>query len=157
MYANYTPIEALEKQPDPNLYRDLQNDVNNKIEWELVHYANSADPQVWGPSFWFILHNGAARYPDNPSPFYKERMKGFILGMPVMIPCAVCAAHATSHIEDTWDELDAVVSCKINLFKFFVDFHNKVNQRYNKDLMNYQDAYDLYTGVTTVKRMKYKN
>jgi len=59
MYANYTPIEELER-PDPNLYRDPQNDVNNKIEWELVHYANSADLKSGG------LHSGLFYIMERP-------------------------------------------------------------------------------------------
>ena len=61
-----------------------------------------------------------------------------------MIPCDKCQDHATAHIEANWNRLDDVVSGRDNLFKFFVDFHNRVNKRYNKPEMSYETAYKLY-------------
>jgi len=80
---------------------DLQKKKPNKLDmkWTTVEYANPSDPRVWGPAFWFTLHNGAVNYPIKASPTWKDRMKGFILGIPVMIPCEKCRDHATSHIE----------------------------------------------------------
>ena len=45
------------------------------MKWTTLQYANSSDPNVWGPAFWFTLHNGAARYPIKASPICKESMK----------------------------------------------------------------------------------
>ena len=105
---------------------------------------NYAEPTVWGPSFWFILHNGSARYPKQATPVCADRMKGFILGIPVMMPCETCSDHATAHIEANYDRMDEIVSGRDKLFPFFVDFHNYVNRRYNKPEMSLQAAYDLY-------------
>ena len=134
-----------------------QNKPKLNMNWETIQYANSADPQVWGPSFWFILHNSSSKYPHKPSPIWKERMKGFILGIPVMIPCEICRDHAISHIQNNYDNLDLVVSNRENLFNFFVDFHNNVNRRYNKPEMNYDEAYDLYTNSAIVTKLSYNH
>jgi hypothetical protein len=131
--------------------------VKVEMKWETLQYANSGDPQVWGPAFWFTLHNGAARYPERASPLFAERMKGFILGMPVMIPCEKCADHATAHIEANWRRLDEIVSGRRELFNFFNSFHNYVNRRYNKPEMSAEDAYALYTGRTNVTKLTYGN
>ena len=69
------------------------------MKYKTDRYVNSANPEVWGPAFWFSLHNGALRYPIQASPTWKERMKHFILGIPVMVPCEKCADHATAHLE----------------------------------------------------------
>jgi hypothetical protein len=106
-------------------------------------YGNSSDPNVWGPAFWFSLHNGAARYPNKPSFAYKNGLKGFISGIPFMLPCPDCARHASEFISRI--NLDLVVSSKQNLFTFFCDFHNSVNRRYGKPLMHPSDAFKLYT------------
>ena len=116
---------------------------------------STADPRVWGPSFWFTLHNGALRYPENASPVTKERMKNFILGMTIMIPCIACKDHATAFIESKYSELDTIVKGRDNLFNFFVDFHNYVNKRYGKKLFSYKEALDLYNGTVTFRSMKY--
>jgi len=107
-------------------------------------YTGSTNQEVWGPLFWFTLHNGAARYPLRASPITKERMKGFILGIPVMVPCNDCSEHAVAFIEGSYHVLDDICSGRMKLFNFFVDFHNRVNNRYNKPLMGYDEAYALY-------------
>ena len=144
-------IRSIKEEPKPPTESKLD------MKWETVQYVNSADPEVWGPAFWFSLHNGAARYPVKASPICSERMKGFILGMPVMIPCSVCQDHATAHIEANWSRFDEIVSGRTKLFNFFVDFHNKVNKRYGKPIMSYEDAWKLYTGRTNVTKLKYED
>ena len=140
-----------------NYIKEEPKPVKMEMKWDTVQYANSGDPQVWGPAFWFTLHNGAARYPERASPLCAERMKGFILGMPIMIPCEKCADHATAHIEANWKSLDEVVSGRRHLFNFFVDFHNYVNRRYKKPEMGYEEAFALYTGRTNVTKLTYGN
>ena len=135
---------------------ESKNDSPNiNMKWTTLQYANSSDPNVWGPSFWFTLHNGAARYPIKASPICAERMKGFIMGMPVMIPCEKCQDHATAHIEQNYHRMNEIVSGREQLFNFFVSFHNYVNKRYGKPEMDYKTAYDLYTSSTNVTKLTY--
>ena len=142
----HEPVYQEEPKPEP---------VKMDMKWETIQYANSGDPQVWGPAFRFTIHNGAARYPIHASPLCAERMKGFILGMQVMIPCEKCADHATAYIEANWLLMDEIVSCRKNLFNFFNSFHNYVNRRYGKPEMSAEDAYELYTGRTNVTKLTY--
>jgi len=138
---------------------NLQNKELNKLDmkWSTVEYANPRDPRVWGPAFWFTLHNGSVNYPIKASPIWAERMKGFILGMPVMIPCEKCRDHATSHIEANYYRLNEIVSGREQLFNFFVSFHNYVNERYDKPIMSNKDAYDLYTSSVNVTKLEYSS
>lgn len=137
-------------------HKNQETDTSGvNLEYTILKYVNSANPEVWGPSFWFTLHNGAARYPLNASPITIERMKGFILGLPVMVPCETCKEHATAFIEANYNNLDNICSGRMKLFNFFVDFHNKVNKRYNKPIMGYKDAYALYTDEATVSKLTY--
>lgn len=105
---------------------------------------NKADPKVWGPQLWFSFHNGATKYPTNPSPIVKNNMKNFILGIPVILPCEKCKEHANQFIESNYDNLDNIVSSRENLFRFFFDFHNNANKKTNKPEMSYEDAKKLY-------------
>ena len=138
---------------------DLQKKKPNKLDmkWTTVEYVNPSDPRVWGPAFWFTLHNGAVNYPIKASPICAERMKGFILGMPVMIPCEKCQDHATSHIEANYYRLNEIVSGREQLFNFFVSFHNYVNERYDKPKMSNEDAYALYTSGVNVTKLEYSS
>ncbi len=148
------PIPASNLLHEPYI-KEEPDTVTMEMKYESQRYANSGDPKVWGPAFWFSLHNGAARYPVKASPLCAERMKYFILGMPVMIPCEKCRDHATAHIEANWRRLDEVVSGRQHLFNFFVDFHNYVNMRYKKPQMGYEEAYKLYTCGVNVTKLVY--
>ena len=125
-----------------------------KVRYKMLEHANPGSPEVWGPAFWFSLHNGAARYPSKASPLWKRRMKSFIRGIPVMVPCEKCADHATAYIESRSD-LDEVVENKDNLFKFFVDFHNFVNDRLGKAKIPMEAAHKMYQGSANVLTVAY--
>lgn len=115
-----------------------------------IDHSNNKHSSVWGPPFWFTLHNSAASYPINPSSHCAKRMKGFILGIPIMLPCDKCKVHATSYIDNHHDQLDKIVSSRDELFSFFVSFHNSVNERNGKAVMSKEDALILYTGKSTI-------
>ena len=120
---------------------------NNKQKTKMINNNKqnmTNNPEVWGPQFWFILHNGSAQYAKKASPMCAIRMKNFILGIPFMIPCDSCKDHANTYIESKYNELDNVVSCRDNLFKFFWKFHNEVNKRQGKNKMTYREACKLY-------------
>lgn len=126
------------------------------MSWKTTHHVNMSDPTVWGPAFWFTLHNGASKYAINASPVTIDRMKAYIIGIPSMLPCAACKIHADNHILENSDNLDDICSGREKLFKFFVDFHNTVNRRYNKSEMSIEDAYKLYTGKVGVNTLSYQ-
>lgn len=134
-------IKNKEKQEEDLRKKKEEEELKkNKVKENF----NNTDPSVWGPKFWFTLHNGALYYPSLANPLFIERMKNFILGIPVMLPCIKCREHATAYIESKKDQLDLICRGKDSLFKFFVDFHNQVNVRNNKPEMSYEDAYKLY-------------
>ena len=103
-----------------------------KLNYVTLEYANSGNPEVWGPAFWFSLHNGALRYPVNAAPLWRQRMKHFILGIPVMVPCEKCSDHATAYIEGNYNRIDTVVSGREELFKFFWEFPQLRQQKTRK-------------------------
>jgi hypothetical protein len=132
--------------------KEQENPIH-KIVWTKGAVSTS-DPKIWGPAFWFSLHVSAVHYPLEPSPIVKERMKARILAIPYEIPCSTCRPHAIAYIENKRDELDKVVSGRHELGKFYVDFHNQVNKRYNKPEWTYEQAYKVYSGGAEVMYMK---
>ena len=101
-------------------------------------------PSWWGPPFWFTLHTGSKHYPIKASPIVIERMKGFIKGMPYLLPCSSCQGHAIGFITQQEDQLDLICSGREQLFAFFVDFHNMINVRFNKPCYTIEEAKKLY-------------
>ena len=157
------PNTPIPNTPSPDRVHDtpnhkLESDNSEKLCNDLKHIMlkdiNSSNTEVWGPGFWFSLHNGALKYPDAPAPLWKERMKNFILGIPVMLPCEKCSLHASAYIESQYPNLDEIVQNKDSLFTFFCNFHNIVNERLNKPTMSVKDAYELYSNNFNVTKLK---
>jgi hypothetical protein len=125
-------------------FADLPNDTIEikKPTTKLVN--NLQDPQVWGPSFWFTLHNSSLHYPQNPTNYIKNAMKYRILAIPYELPCENCKQHAQAFIQSR--DLNNAVKSQKNLFKFYVDFHNEVNKRYNKRVISYKEAEKIWSG-----------
>jgi hypothetical protein len=147
---NYTPIDYV-NETEPSV---IEN-PHTRLTWKTNEYNNMVNPNVWGPACWLSYHTGALNYPVSASPITKKRMKGFILGIPSMLPCATCSDHATIHIEEHKDELDNICSGRETLFKFFVDFHNIVNERYGKPTVSLEDAYKMYSDKVSVNILSY--
>lgn len=102
----------------------------------------SSDPNVFGPPFWFVLHNAAVSYPNFPTVYVKNKMKNLLINLPIIVPCLMCREHFHAFLLDA--DLDKSVSSKESLFKFFVDIHNYVNRRYGKPSMEIDEAKKLY-------------
>ena len=135
---NYTRIEIPEEDTVP--------ETSENFEETCTYHNKKANnnPVLWGPPFWYTLHNGAYHYPEHASPLHSERMKNFIIGIPIMVPCVTCKEHATAFIEKNRPKLNDICSSRDSLFKFFVDFHNQVNKRYKKPIISYEEAYSIY-------------
>ena len=126
-----------------------------EMKFENLKDTSTSNPNIWGPPLWFTLHNTAIKFPVNASPLYISKMKDFIISIPYILPCEQCKVHASNYIEENKQDLDNICSGREKLFKFFVDFHNKVNKRQNKTEISYEDAYKIYTGQAFVTKISY--
>jgi len=148
--------------PYTNRFKDYVSNIHDRkksmvdLEWKENQVESLANPKIFGPPFWFTLHVSALHYPIHPSPIVRERMKGRILAIPFEVPCMACKPHAAAFIESNKHRLDEIVSSKDNLFNFYVDFHNKVNQRYGKRIWTYDEAKRYYSGGGIVSHFTYK-
>jgi hypothetical protein len=142
------------KQNVQNVQNKEQNDPDLNISWEEYTSENTSEPKVWGPALWLVLHTCAAHYPLNgANNIAKDKIKGFIMGLPYFLPCADCGNHANAFILS--HDLDEALVNRKTLFEFFVEFHNKVNKRHHKPLMRSDDAYDMYHNSSYIKVIKY--
>ena len=108
--------------------------------------GNSSSPDIFGPPVWFALHNGAAHLPKEISPISMSRIKSFIDGIPdMLVACANCSEHARAYIEGKKQVINNLKTGD-DVFKYYVDFHNFVNERFGKPIMGYETARKLYTG-----------
>lgn len=137
-FENLTQEELVNMYPKVNSNFILQSDLID------IDFKNGSSPEVFGPPLWFTMHNASTQYPVKPSPMVVESMKGFILSIPLLVPCEKCSVHACTFIESKYDTLTRVCSSQESLFEFFVDFHNYVNERLSKPAMSYDTAKILY-------------
>lgn len=124
------------------------------VEWNYTTARSLQNPAVWGPAFWFSLHNGAMRYPEIASRLYRMRMRDFIRGLPYMIPCAECAEHAKLFINS--QNLAEVVHGRESLIAFYVKMHNKVNERYGKQQFTVEEVKNMYSQGANIRTMQYR-
>lgn len=104
--------------------------------------GTSAEPDVFGPAMWFTFHNGAVFYPKKPTAYVRNGMKQFIMNVPLIAPCLSCKEHLYAYLRRV--DLDDAVASRENLFKFWVDLHNFVNERYGKQTMSLKEAKRIY-------------
>ena len=132
-------------------------DTNNSIDIVLkdmkVNSINS--PDVWGSAFWFINHLGSVSAPENIPIEKREKYWGFIDGIPEMLECDNCKVHAREYVDFHEPWKDRICSSRDNLVKFFVDFHNAVNERNGKPIISYDEIYKQFSGPAKIRYFSY--
>lgn len=140
----YKPQNNLSKSSSSNFQHSSIENYRSEFKESIKTGKNFTNPDVWGRPMWFTLHNGANYYPEKASQSVAEKMKGFIHGIPYIVPCQKCSIHAREFVNKHEKYMDVICEGKRNLFNFFVDFHNAVNKRHGKKCMSYKEASDLY-------------
>lgn len=140
----FTPKKKLDiDYKEYRVYKQTTNDnYKPKPNKRYDSFQDTTNPDVWGPLFWFTLHNGASVYPIQATEIQKDMMRGFIYGIPSMLPCNTCKIHANNYIQS--HNIDNIIKGRESLFKWFVDFHNKVNVRTNKRYVPLEEAKAMY-------------
>eukprot|EP00941_MAST-03F_sp_MAST-3F-sp1_P005355 g5355.t1 len=107
--------------------------------------VSSAEPTVWGPIAWSMLHTMAAHYPkSNPNEAHISGCVNFITGLPYMLPCGECGFHLLKELENYPTSLRRACSSRYNLAQFFVDAHNDVSRHLEKPLWTTEKALEHY-------------
>lgn len=150
-------IESFKDMSDPRDPPSCNKSSKSKLTltWKHEEHATTKKPEVSGPAQWFSYHNAAAHLPEVLSPVTAKRIANFIDGIPEMTPCDKCSEHARGYIEKH-KELVNNFKTRKDVVKFFVDFHNFVNQRLGKPIVSVEDAEKMYRGGQGVKVLKYE-
>lgn len=136
--------------PIPNIQRNLG--INLKKE----KVDSISNPEVWGPAFWFINHLGSLSAPEIIPTEKRDKYWGFIDGIPEMVPCTDCKQHAREFVDTHRPYKNMICSSRDNLVKFFVDFHNKVNERNDKPMITYEEIYRMFgNGPVDINHFSY--
>jgi len=102
------------------------------------------NPNIWGKSFWNVIHYITMAYPDNPTEEDKQNVSAFIQSLQNVLPCEKCRGHFKSNLI-SYPLSNDVLSSRYNFIKWAVMVHNEVNRRTVKPEMSVENAIELYT------------
>ena len=136
--------------PESTFYLQQEQPKALTVHKTRKNYPNTRDPHLWGPALWLFLHISSVNYNPGSSPEQAGQCADFIKNLPYMLPCNNCSEHAKKYIADHEDELSRVCLSRDGLFRFYVDFHNYVNQRQGKRLFSYEEAWNMYANGANV-------
>lgn len=98
-------------------------------------------PEVWGPAVWILFHTLAEKVDETNFNKIKLSLFNIIKLICKNLPCPYCADDATRFLEQT--NIYNVKS-KQDFKNLIYIFHNRVNYKKKKNLLNFKDLDDLY-------------
>lgn len=108
----------------------------------MTHKHTISDSSYVGPGQWYCIHTSAQ----------KLNQKNFIDWLYIIldsIKCTICRDHALEYIKQNPIELYRDVKNDdgyiVGMFQWTWKFHNAVNSRLNKKILDYETAYNMYS------------
>ena len=98
------------------------------------------ESEVWGPSAWTFLHTVTLNYPEEPTNEDIKQHKIFFETLGNILPCPKCREHNNQSIIYEPVKLDS----KESLTKWLFNLHNKVNEKNNKKIIEYDNFINNY-------------
>jgi hypothetical protein len=113
----------------------MVNDSNNKT---------ISDPKVFGPGIWYIQH---IRAKNATTDQLKKDFINEISFMCANLPCLQCKGHCLDYLKANPVEKFLNINedgVDIGMFKWMWAFHNAVNLRLNKPVLDWKTAKNMY-------------
>jgi len=100
-----------------------------------------SNPEKWGPGVWFQIHLFAAKAVDTET---KEFYVQFINTTVRNLPCLECRNHATKYLKR--NPLRSYMTSRDpkGLFRWSWTFHNFVNTRLRKPIVEWETAKEMF-------------
>ena len=122
------------------VYRPVEEKMNI-LQQAHAHISNSSNYT----GIWFVFHNLARRIITEND---KDCLMKVVYKTVDDFRCSACRGHAieylNSHsVDDYWTRVNDYGE-DVGLFEYFWEFHNAVNLRIGKPVLNWDDAYQLY-------------
>jgi hypothetical protein len=87
--------------------------------------SNESKAEIWGPHYWFILHEMAYHYPVAPNRITKRKYYDFILNLPMFLP-DVEMGNRFSELLDRYP-VTPYLDSRESFIRWTVFIHNRVN------------------------------
>ncbi len=127
---------------------DSNQNQNQKYKFTIPNYNEDeiipGSPKKFGPGTWWILHLMAYHVVDKSQ--INDFVK-FVHYIAANIPCPTCRGHAAEYLED--NDGSRYVNMtengrNVGMFVWMSDFHNEVNKKHRKPIINWRDAFAEY-------------
>ena len=100
---------------------------------------------VWGPATWAMLHCLVLKIKDDANNI--DQIKTIISSICDNLPCPYCAAHARTILQKShFNNIKDILSLRVFVF----EFHNKVNEKLKKPIMQYSEHLDKYKNANLI-------
>ena len=112
------------------------------------------DPTVWGPPYWFFLHNVAFNYPNYPTTIQKKIYYRLIHNFHEFLPNK-SIGNLFSKLINKYPVTPYLDSQK-DLIKWMHFIHNKINVRLDKPTITLSEHYQQFHTLYEPKQSKLK-
>ena len=86
-------------------------------------------PNIWGPSFWKMIHFTTIGYPETPNVQDTKAVTDFFFSLRYIIPCEQCREHYTENLQKIGSP---PINSRDNLILWGVKLHNTVSMMLHK-------------------------
>lgn len=117
--------------------------VNNKQSYKSLTKIIE-NPNLWGPKLWLKIHLMSIDYYDKPTVYQKKWKLTQISKLPSVIPCQICSKDTLKYISNNIDLLYEALESRQKLILFFFNFHNYVNNKLGKNLLQLDEFKNMY-------------
>lgn len=104
---------------------------------------------MWGRAGWTFIHACSFGYPDEPDAATREAAFLFTKSIASLVPCPTCRQHYKDLVKGIKDHNDRIFSSRDNFSRFFVDVHNSVNRRLDREEFRYDAVRSKYVSKTS--------
>lgn len=128
------------------------SEVNPKEEEKTIGKESGSimekitNPEIVGPGIWFTIHLMAYHATD---PLKKQQFMEYMRMVVDNLKCEKCRMHAKRYLEEhpmePYLNLKNMAGQDIGLFKWTWIFHNAVNSRLGKPILDWDTAYAMYS------------
>ena len=110
------------------------------------------DPTVWGPSYWFFLHNVAFNYPKHPTTIQKKIHYRLVHNFHEFLPNKSMGTIFIKLLEKY--PVTPYLDNQKDFIKWMHFIHNKINVRLDKPTFTLQEHYDKFNEAYEPKQSK---
>lgn len=115
------------------------NDITLSQSYQKYAFISKKE---WGNAIWYLLHFISANLPRELPAVQQLSFKSMIVCLRYLLPCDECRNHMTIYLAE--NPLVAYLHNGQYLFTWTWKFHNEVNVRLKKPILDHDVAYAMY-------------